>query len=341
MPSEHLPAIEANPALTLKAVYSRSQQSAESLASASKDPSSVAIYFDTPTVPGKSLDDLLSRSDIAAVNVALPILHQPEVVRKALTAGKHVLSEKPVAGDVEGAKELIAWYEGMGDGRPLWGVAENFRYMESLRYARERVEEVRGGLTAFRLQMNAFVRPENKYFQTEWRKTPGYQGGFLLDGGVHFVAALRFLLAASGQDIKQLVGFTALLNEQLIPVDTINAVALTQDAKSGTISISFGTEFKSGLEVEIVTTNGAVTWNPTGVKTVTRKSEGSEEKAEENKEFAYSSGVAAEVAAFSKAIEAGQVEAFQAPSEAFKDLEILQRLLESGAGGASVKTIGA
>lgn len=164
---EHLPAIEANPSLSLKAVYSRSQRSAEALASASRDPSSVAVYFDSPAVEGKSLDDLLKRDDIAAVDVALPILHQPGVVEKALKAGKHVLSEKPVAGDVEDAKRLIAWYEGLGSGKPLWGVAENWRYMESLRYAAQRVEEIGGKLVTFSLQKHGFVRSDNKYFNTE------------------------------------------------------------------------------------------------------------------------------------------------------------------------------
>ncbi|KAK4118819.1 oxidoreductase-like protein [Parathielavia appendiculata] len=338
---EHLPAIEASPTLTLKAVYSRSQQSAEALAAASKDPSSVAVYFDKPAVEGKTLDDLLQRDDIAAVDIALPILHQPGVVEKALKAGKHVLSEKPVAGDVESAQKLIAWYEGaLGGGKPLWGVAENWRYMESIRYAAQRVREIGGELVTFRLVKNGSVRSDNKYFNTEWRKTPQYQGGFLLDGGVHFVAGLRFLLAAAGQDIKQVAGFTALLDEKLIPVDTIHAVALTRDGKPGTIGISFGTEFKSDTEVEIVTTNGVVSWNPTEVKTVARKGDRSDERVEEKKEFPYSSGVTEEVAAFAKAIEAGKIEAIQTPAEALNDLEILQRLLESGAGGATVKSIG-
>ncbi|KAK4097988.1 NAD(P)-binding protein [Parathielavia hyrcaniae] len=347
MEAEHLPAIEANPSLTLKAVYSRSQQSAEALAAASKDPASVAVYFDTPTVAGKALDDLLRRDDVAAVDVALPILHQPGVVEKALRAGKHVLSEKPVAGDIESARELIAWHEGLqvGDGaagsRPLWGVAENWRYMESMRYAAQRVGEIGGGLVTFRLVKNGSVASDNKYFNTEWRKTPGYQGGFLLDGGVHFVAGLRFLLAAAGQDIKQVVGFTALLDEKLIPVDTIQAVAATQGGKLGTITISFGTEFKSDTKVEIVTTHGVVSWSPTEVKTVARKGDGSNETVEEKKKFYYSSGVTEEVSAFAKAIEAGKLDALQTPTEALRDLEILQRLLESGAGGATVKSTGA
>lgn len=127
----------------------------------------MAVYFDSPAVEGKSLDDLLKRDDIAAVDVALPILHQPGVVEKALKAGKHVLSEKPVAGDVEDAKRLIAWYEGLGSGKPLWGVAENWRYMESLRYAAQRVEEIGGKLVTFSLQKHGFVRSDNKYFNTE------------------------------------------------------------------------------------------------------------------------------------------------------------------------------
>lgn len=163
---EHLPAIEASPALSLKAVYSRSRQSAETLAAASKDPASVSVYFDSPAAEGRSLDDLLRRDDVAAVVVALPILSQPGVVEKALRAGKHVLSEKPIAGDVAGAEALLALYEGLGDGKPIWAVAENFRYMESLRYAAERVGEIGGRVTTFRLQRYGIVFPDNKYLNT-------------------------------------------------------------------------------------------------------------------------------------------------------------------------------
>ncbi len=166
-PAEHLPAIEAAASLTLKAVYSRSQASAAALAAASKDPASVDVYYDSPAAAGKSLDDLLARADIAAVVVALPILHQPGVVEKALKAGKHVLSEKPVAGDVADGKRLVAWHEALGEARPLWAVAENWRYMESIRYAAQKLGEIGGELVAFRLFKYGFVYPDNKYFKTE------------------------------------------------------------------------------------------------------------------------------------------------------------------------------
>ncbi|KAK3381094.1 oxidoreductase-like protein [Podospora didyma] len=336
--TEHLPAVEtASSLFELKAVYSRSQSSATELATASKNPSAVAIYFDSPSVPGQGLADLLARDDISAVIVALPILTQPAIIRQAIEAGKHVLSEKPVAGDLGAAIRLIGWYDSRSaPGKPIWAVAENFRFIDNLDFAAEKLREIGGNVVTFSLKCNNFVQPDNKYFNTAWRKVPEYQGGFLLDGGVHFVAALRLLLGAGGQQIRQLVGFSGLLEEHLLPVDTIQAVARTQDGKIGSISLSFGTEFKSGLEVEIVTTKGAVTWTPTKVSTFTKK-DGKE--AKEEKEFTYNSGVKNEVVAFGEAIAAGKADERQTPKEALKDLEILEKLLKSGDQGAAVKEV--
>src|SRR5579871_5521788 len=83
---EHLPAIQKSGLYDIKAIYSRSKKSAEALISNS----SVDIYSED-SGPGNSLDDLLSRKDIQAVDVVLPITHQPAVIRKCLSAGKHVV----------------------------------------------------------------------------------------------------------------------------------------------------------------------------------------------------------------------------------------------------------
>jgi predicted dehydrogenase len=83
---EHLPAIEKSGLYEIKAVYSRSKKSAEALI----PKGSIDIYSDD-SGPGKGLDDLLSRKDIHAVDVVLPITHQPAVIKKSLQAGKHVV----------------------------------------------------------------------------------------------------------------------------------------------------------------------------------------------------------------------------------------------------------
>jgi predicted dehydrogenase len=147
------------------------------------------------------------------------------------------------------------------------------------------------------------------------------------------VAGLRALLGAAGQEIKQLVGFSALLEERLLPVDTVNAAVLTQGGRSGTIALSFGTEFKSGLEIEILTTKGSVAWTPKDVKVKT-----AENKDGETTLFEWDSGVAAEVHAFASSVEAKTADERQTPREALKDLEILEGLLTSGeAKGALVQ----
>jgi predicted dehydrogenase len=68
--------------------------------------------------------------------------------------------------------------------------------------------------------------------------------GFLLDGGVHHAAGLRLLLGPDNP-LVFLSAFTVQLQEHLPPVDTISAIANAKDGAVGTISISFGTSYKT------------------------------------------------------------------------------------------------
>lgn len=138
---------------------------------ASQAKSSVDKYYDSPSESGKSLDDLLARGDIEAVIVVLPINNQPEVIKKALAAGKHVLSEKPVARDVATAKELIDWYRSLSN-PPIWAVAENYRYTRSLTEAAKAVKDLGGKVLTFHLKRYGLVKEDDKYFNTECEVHP-------------------------------------------------------------------------------------------------------------------------------------------------------------------------
>lgn len=124
------------------------------------------IYHDTPASDDKSLDALLRRDDIAAVVVCLPILTQPAVIRKALEAGKHVMSEKPVAKDVATGRALVEWYNAMPGKKPVWAVAENFRFWPAILHAAEKIGEVGGKLATFNLEMFSLVKDDNQYYHT-------------------------------------------------------------------------------------------------------------------------------------------------------------------------------
>jgi predicted dehydrogenase len=129
------------------------------------DASKVDLYSED-SGPGKSLDDLIARDDIQAFIIALPIKNQPEYVRKALGAGKHVLSEKPIAENMEDAVALLDYYRNNIDNKKLnWSVAENKRYSNSFRHGAEQVKTMGKQLT-FRCRMQTLTEG-GKYFETE------------------------------------------------------------------------------------------------------------------------------------------------------------------------------
>ncbi|KAL6703538.1 hypothetical protein ACN47E_009563 [Coniothyrium glycines] len=317
---EHLPAIQKTPALSLKAVYSRSLKSAKSL---SESHSEVELYSDDSD--GKTYDDLLKRSDITGVVIALPILAQPEYIKKALAAGKHVLAEKPIAKDVATAEELIAWTSNPSNTSATYTVAENFRFLDSFLYAAQVLGSL-GRVLTFRARFAALVQPGSKWYETAWRKTPEYQGGFLLDGGVHFIAGTRLMLGAGGAQMKSVSAFTAQLQAHLPPVDTLHSTILLDNGSSGTLSVSFGTT-DTGAEYVVAAEKGSVL--VAGGKVVVTR-----DGKEEVKEFPEEgNGVNQEIKAWAESLKDGQRNARQSPEEALNDLRVLEAALRSGEQG--------
>jgi predicted dehydrogenase len=162
--------------------------------------------------------------------------------------------------------------------------------------------------------------------ETPWRKKPEYQGGFLLDGGVHFVAGTRLLL---GEEAKPsaLSAYTTLLQEHLPPVDTVDSIWQTKSGVSGTFSVSFGTTL-SGSEYTVACEKGSVTIVRS--KVTVREGEEKDGKVTEKDFPEEGSGVKAEVKAWAESIVAGKSNPGQSPEQALADLELLEKMLKSG-----------
>jgi predicted dehydrogenase len=109
--------------------------------------------------------------------IALPILVQPDMVRKALEAGKHVLSEKPIADEIATAEQLISWYEKL-EGPLIWAVAENFCFMRSVAVASEALKRLGGTLVTFYVNMYTLMPEESPYLiaECEFVRTDAEQG---------------------------------------------------------------------------------------------------------------------------------------------------------------------
>jgi len=198
-------------------VYSRSEQSA--VAAAQETGVSPDVYFGSVGEDGpKGLNALFKREDIHAVAVALPIALQPHVVVLALEAGLHVISEKPISPDVPTGKRLIndfdTKYKPLG---LVWSVAENYRYESCFDRARTECQRL-GQLYTCELRVHNPMPAENQFARTAWRREPEYIGGFLLDGGCHFIAAIRKVV---GQACRVVQGQAATLSKHLPAPDTV------------------------------------------------------------------------------------------------------------------------
>ena len=91
-------------------------------------------------------------------------MNQPEYIEAALLAGKHVLSEKPIAGTLKAAQNLIKFYnEKIDKTKVTWAVAENFRFLSSFSYAGEEVKKL-GRILTFRVFSSSGVKAGTKYF---------------------------------------------------------------------------------------------------------------------------------------------------------------------------------
>ena len=311
----HLPAIkQLRDRFEVVAVYSRSTESAHALAE----------RLETPVAVTTDLDELLARTDVDALDVVLPIPAQPAILARALASGKHVISEKPIAPDRATALPLLELH-GRQPGQ-VWMVAENWRYEEAFVRAAALVRDgVIGQPVAVHYAQYKPMTPKNKYYHTAWRRSGEFQGGFLLDGGIHHIAVLRMIVG----EIAGVAAMARLVARDLPPVDTLTATLHFANGVLGTYLATFalGTPFGAALTV-------------TGERGSLRVDRGRIELANADDDVTvidceFYNGVQQEFAAFADAIRDGTPQRNTAEA-ALADLAVVEAMLQSAANGGQV-----
>ncbi|KAG5643412.1 hypothetical protein DXG03_000955 [Asterophora parasitica] len=353
----HIPALAllSASAPPLKAVYSRSAKSAQDFANFSVGALSLvsapSVYYDSPNneKSDTDLDALLARMDITALVIALPIVTQPDIVLRALAAGKHVLSEKPVAPTVAEGLVLIRTYNEVYKPKGLvWRIAENFEAEPGFRKAAEKIREgAIGKVIFFRSVVYNWIDESSKWYKTPWRTVPDYQGGFLLDGGVHTTAALRVLLPGP---LMHLTGFASLNKSYLAPHDTIHALIRSSGDFHGTLEITFASPTRERPVADgfvITGTKGWLSINQAAstvdgketqvfrvkIHSVGPKQKGLDDATQEEPTEVFEEpikGVEVELAAFFEAIERKEgILEIGEPLEALRDVAVIEAALTS------------
>ena len=300
----HLGALRDDPGFQIVSVYSRTHANAQAVAD---------------ELPGevRATDDLASiwsDASIEAVDVVLPIPQLASTVRAALASGKHVVSEKPIAATCEDGGALIAtWRQ---DPSRVWMVAENWRYEAAFVHAAKLVkEEAIGRPVVATWAARVPIRPGHRYHGTDWRRTGVVPGGFLQDGGVHYVAALRSILG----EVSEARAVASSSYDDLPPLDTLAASLRCASGALVNLTLTFAVGGPWPSELRIAGTEGSLTVERG--RNVLRRGDDVQETP-----FPDYTGVRDELAAFAAAVRDGASHR-NSPEEALADLRVIERLL--------------
>ncbi|OQW92849.1 MAG: LmbZ [Thiotrichaceae bacterium IS1] len=174
-----------------------------------------------PTTATNHWQDVLKQPEIDLVIVATPHNCLAEMTLAALSAGKHVLVEKPAA---RFATELEPVITATRQSDCLVRVGFNHRYHRAFRQARTIVD--RGELGELMWLRARYGHGGRLGYDQEWRAQPEISGGGeLIDQGVHLIDLARWFLG----DFTEIQGFAHTYFWQM-PVDD-NAFLLLKTAQ--------------------------------------------------------------------------------------------------------------
>lgn len=222
----HIPALqrlERERLVEVVALCSRSEQSLER-ASRLFGPRLLRKY--------RTMEDTFADPEVDIVDLVLPIGLMPGAIRGALRAGKDVISEKPCAPSVAACVALLGEC-GEFESPPFWAVAENWRFKNTTRVVEQIVKS--GRLGAVHLVDFQFITSSSPNFYLGWRGSPDYQGGHLLDVGVHFTALLRQVVG----EVDKVSARVSQRRPHLPPADSVTAVLTFANGAQGSFQLSF------------------------------------------------------------------------------------------------------
>lgn len=193
-----------------------------------------------------TLEELLSDDRVEVVDVAVVPWAQPDIVKAALAAGKHLLCQKPLALDVAGAHELAALAAESGQ---VVAVNQQLRFDEGIAAARAMVQ---AGWIGEPTTMSVTVS-----IATDWTAWPWLVESERLEimyHSIHYLDAIRSVLgdptrvfATSSRTPGQVArGETRTMSTLVFEGDARALVHVTHENRSRDPSALFGIDGSEG-----------------------------------------------------------------------------------------------
>lgn len=211
----HIPALQANPRVSLSTVYDHNWPNAEKTA---EDHDIINIYDD--------YESFLA-SDLDLITISTPPFTHAEYAVNALEAGTNVLCEKPMAVELEDAQRMVTAAD---ESSTELGIVHNFLYSRSVRKARRLVEE--GAFGDIR-----YVK--GVQFSSPRRDLPSWYidlpGGLFFDESPHLLYLIESFIGS-----LDVVSATAQKNDRSgQPLESVTATFDGVDGRQGQLSMIF------------------------------------------------------------------------------------------------------
>ena len=213
----------------------RHQDRAELVGVCDIDPDSLARAEARTGAPGfRSLEAMLAATNADIVILATPSgLHADQAVQVA-AAGRHVMTEKPMATRWRDAKRMVHACDQAGV--HLFVVKQN-RRNATLQLLKRAIEKKRFG-RIYMVNINVFwTRPQSYYDSAAWRGTWEFDGGAFMNQASHYVDLLDWLIGP----VESVQAYTATLARNIQVEDT------------GVVSIRWRTGALGSMNVTMLT----------------------------------------------------------------------------------------
>lgn len=176
-------------------------------------------------------EQMLARVPCDVVSIATPSGLHPQHGIIAAGAGKHVVSEKPMAITLSAADELVKACDDAGV--QLFVVQQN-RLNPTVQLVKRAMDKGRFGRLYMANATVRWTRPQEYYDQAPWRGTWEFDGGAIMNQASHYVDLIQWLVGP----VESVMAKTATMARRIEAEDSGAAILKFRNGAIGVIEVT-------------------------------------------------------------------------------------------------------
>ena len=176
-------------------------------------------------------EKMLADVESNVVSICTPSGLHPSQGVLAARAGRHVVTEKPMAISLKGADELV---RACDESHVFLFVVKQNRLNEPVKMLKHAVEQGRFGRLYMASCTVFWARPQEYYEQAPWRGTWEFDGGAFMNQASHYVDLIQWLMGP----VESVMAKTATLARKIETEDTGVAVLRFRSGALGLIEVT-------------------------------------------------------------------------------------------------------